>query len=213
MDRRRRGGVDGVDRDRSDAVDRGRSPAQNGAAEHHARSWSSLTHVRVGPRHQDAYTPAQRLLRLIEDLAKFARPPRTRRRPARPAICDTATAAAAVPAQRCYVGHSIGLLRIGAGTTRDLAATFSNGKGARVARKRPTASDVPQSPAHASASSSAVAVPDGDDALTHAQMRALRRCAPLNTAEFKAQRLVVAQQHRFSVQRILRRSPARRDPS
>ena len=45
---------------------------------------------------------------------------------------------------------------------------------------------------------------DGADALTVAQTRALRRCAPLSTAEFKAQRLVLAQQHRLSVLRILR---------
>jgi hypothetical protein len=82
-----------------------------------------------------------------------------------------------------------------------------------VARKRPTASDVPQLPADPAALESALAQADADDALTHAQTHALRRCAPLNTAEFKAQRLVVAQQHRFSVQRILRRSAARRDPS
>ena len=45
---------------------------------------------------------------------------------------------------------------------------------------------------------------DGADALTVAQARALRRCAPLSSAEFKAQRLVLAQQHRLSVLRILR---------
>ena len=82
-----------------------------------------------------------------------------------------------------------------------------------MARKRPTASGVPQIPAHPAAAPRVVAEPHGDDALTQAQTRALRRCAPLNTAEFKAQRLVVAQQHRFSVQRILRCSPARRDAS
>ena len=82
-----------------------------------------------------------------------------------------------------------------------------------MARKRPTASDVPQIPTNGAASPRVFAEPDGDDALTHAQARALRRCAPLNTAEFKAQRLVVAQQHRFSVQRILRRSSVRRNPS
>lgn len=81
-----------------------------------------------------------------------------------------------------------------------------------MARKRPTASDVQQIPADPAASHRVVAQPDGDDALTHAQTRALRRCAPLNTTEFKAQRLVVAQQHRFSVQRILRRASTRRDP-
>ena len=82
-----------------------------------------------------------------------------------------------------------------------------------MARKRPNASDVPQIPVDPSASPRVVTDPDGDDALTHAQTRALRRCAPLNTAEFRAQRLVVAQQHRFSVQRILRRTSAGRDPS
>ena len=81
-----------------------------------------------------------------------------------------------------------------------------------MARKRPTASDVPQIPASPGPSLRVVAQPDGNDALTHAQTHALRRCAPLNTAEFKAQRLVVAQQHRFSVQRILRRASVRRDP-
>lgn len=80
-----------------------------------------------------------------------------------------------------------------------------------MARERPTASDVPQISAHPAASPRVVTEPDRDEALTHAQTHALRRCAPLNTAEFKAQRLVVAQQHRFSVQRILRRSSARRD--
>lgn len=75
-----------------------------------------------------------------------------------------------------------------------------------MTRKRPTASDVPQIPAEPDAWRRVVAEPDGDDALTHAQTHALRRCAPLNAAEFKTQRLVVAQQHRFSVQRILRRS-------
>lgn len=82
-----------------------------------------------------------------------------------------------------------------------------------MARKRPTASGVLQLPANPSASPSVVTEPDRDDALTYAQTHALRRCAPLNTAEFKAQRLVVAQQHRFSVQRILRRSPAGREAS
>jgi hypothetical protein len=82
-----------------------------------------------------------------------------------------------------------------------------------VARKRPTASDVPQISAEPGVALRVVAEADGDDALTHAQTRALRRCAPLNTAEFKAQRLVVAQQHRFSVQRILRRTSARRQAS
>ena len=81
-----------------------------------------------------------------------------------------------------------------------------------MARKRPTASDVPQIPANPAGSPRGFAEPDGIDALTHAQTHALRRCAPLNTAEFKAQRLVVAQQHRFSVQRILRRASVRRDP-
>ena len=80
-----------------------------------------------------------------------------------------------------------------------------------MARKRPSASDVPQISDNPAAAPRVVAQPDGDDALTHAQTRALRRCAPLTTTEFKAQRLVVAQQHRFSVQRILRRSPARRE--
>jgi hypothetical protein len=37
-------------------------------------------------------------------------------------------------------------------------------------------------------------------------MHALRRCAPLSTDEFRAQRLVIAQAHRFSVKRILRLS-------
>ena len=82
-----------------------------------------------------------------------------------------------------------------------------------MARKRPTASAVPQISTNGSALPRADAEPDGDDALTQAQTRALRRCAPLSTSEFKAQRLVVAQQHRFSVQRILRRSSDRRDPS
>lgn len=80
-----------------------------------------------------------------------------------------------------------------------------------MAHKRPAASDVPHISANPSASLRVVAEPDRDDALTHAQTHALRRCAPLNTDEFKAQRLVVAQQHRFSVQRILRRSSARRE--
>ena len=82
-----------------------------------------------------------------------------------------------------------------------------------MARKRPIASDVPQIPAHPSAAPRVVTDPDRNDALTHAQTHALRRCAPLNTDELKAHRLVVAQQHRFSVQRILRRSSDRRDAS
>ena len=80
---------------------------------------------------------------------------------------------------------------------------LSNGRGQNGAQA-PTASDVPQVPANPDAAPRVVAEPDADDALSHAQTRALRRCAPLNTTEFKAQRLVVAQQHRFSVQRILR---------
>jgi len=80
-------------------------------------------------------------------------------------------------------------------TSWDLAATF-RAKGASVARKRPTASDVSLSLTDAGASDRAglAAEPDPDPgALTPAQTRALRRCAPLNSSEFEAQRLVVAQ--------------------
>jgi len=73
-----------------------------------------------------------------------------------------------------------------------------------VARKRPTASDVSLIPVTRDAFLGAGAALNRADALTLAQTRALRRCAPLSSAEFKSQRLVLAQQHRFSVLRILR---------
>jgi hypothetical protein len=74
-----------------------------------------------------------------------------------------------------------------------------------VARKRPAASDVTLTLAVPDATLRVDAGPDDPDALTLAQTRALRRCAPLNAEEFKAQRLVIAHQHRLSVKRILRR--------
>ncbi|HVF78736.1 MAG TPA: hypothetical protein VNA28_10595 [Solirubrobacteraceae bacterium] len=76
-------------------------------------------------------------------------------------------------------------------------------KGVDVPRKRPAASDASAVPAGADAADRESL--EADDALTYAQTRALRRCAPLNSADFKAQRLVVAQQHRLAIRRILRR--------
>lgn len=69
---------------------------------------------------------------------------------------------------------------------------------------RLAASDVSQSSSPLDVARRKGAAPDGADALTQAQASALRRCAPLSTTEFKAQRQVIARQHRFSVMRILR---------
>jgi hypothetical protein len=73
-----------------------------------------------------------------------------------------------------------------------------------VARKRPTASDESQIAPGPNEPRRVGAAPDGADALTYAQARALRRCSPLSHSEFKAQRQVLAQQHRLSVMRIVR---------
>jgi hypothetical protein len=54
-----------------------------------------------------------------------------------------------------------------------------------VARERPTASDVSQIPAVLDVRPVRGA-PDRPDALTQAQAHALRRCAPLTSADFKA---------------------------
>ena len=77
-----------------------------------------------------------------------------------------------------------------------------------MARKRPTASDASQIPANADPATTGGARPGRAGALTEAQSQALRRCAPLSPAEFKAQREVIAQQHRWAVMRILRRADA-----
>ena len=61
-----------------------------------------------------------------------------------------------------------------------------------MARKRPTVSDVSQIPADLEPSRAVPGGPDGVDGLSHAQARALRRCTPLTSAEFKAHREVRA---------------------
>jgi len=80
------------------------------------------------------------------------------------------------------------------GTRRDAADSgeilISNGKGPIVARLRPNASDVvvPQDPR------GLVKAPRTTEAeLTRAQAHALRRCAPLTAAQFKARRLFADQ--------------------
>ena len=78
-----------------------------------------------------------------------------------------------------------------------------------MARKRPTASDVPRIPATDDGAGTGDAQRPGAGALTEAQGHALRRCAPLTPDEFKAQREVIAQQHRWAVMRILRRAADR----
>jgi len=60
-----------------------------------------------------------------------------------------------------------------------------------VERERPTASDVQQTLADLDGAISDASRPargalDDGGALSHAQMRALRRCAPLTSAEFEA---------------------------
>ncbi len=62
-----------------------------------------------------------------------------------------------------------------------------------MARERPIASDVLQSPARPDASPS-VGVP-GADGLTYAQAHALRRCARLSKADVQAQKDLLAQRH------------------
>jgi hypothetical protein len=97
----------------------------------------------------------------------------------------------------------IGLLRSGAGTSWDLEVAFLTPKGASVARERPTASDV-------SPLSTVLDVrparggPDRPDALTHAQARALRRCAPLTSADFNVRGREV-QQRTLSLRQFLAR--------
>ena len=84
---------------------------------------------------------------------------------------------------------SIGLLRPERGDElRRLGGLPSTRKGAIVARKRPTVSDVPQIPASPEASRPARDQHGGVDGLSHAQVHALRRCTPLTSAEFKAHR-------------------------
>jgi len=76
-----------------------------------------------------------------------------------------------------------------------------------VARERPTASDVQQTLAEIDRAIVGVAgrargAPDDDGGvLSHAQMRALRRCAPLTRAEFKEHRQL-AQKRKPSLSRI-----------
>lgn len=78
-----------------------------------------------------------------------------------------------------------------------------------MARKRPIASDVPQTLADLDgaifdSSRSARGALDDGGALSHAQMRALRRCAPLTSAEFKAHRQL-AGPRKLSLRSILHR--------
>jgi len=76
-----------------------------------------------------------------------------------------------------------------------------------VARERPTASDVQQTLAEIDRAIVGVAGPargapdDDGGVLSHAQMRALRRCAPLTRAEFKEHRQL-AQKRKLSLSRI-----------
>jgi len=76
-----------------------------------------------------------------------------------------------------------------------------------VARERPTASDVQQTLAEidraiVGVTGRARGAPDDDGGvLSHAQMRALRRCAPLTRAEFKEHRQL-AQKRKLSLSRI-----------
>jgi hypothetical protein len=73
-----------------------------------------------------------------------------------------------------------------------------------VARKRPTASDVPPIPADLDPARPARGEPDAADGLSHAQARALRRCTPLTNAGFKPHPQVRVEQ-RKSLRRILGR--------
>ncbi|HEV7883440.1 MAG TPA: hypothetical protein VGO81_07715 [Solirubrobacteraceae bacterium] len=98
-----------------------------------------------------------------------------------------------------------------------MGVAFLTRKGASVARERPTASDVSQIPAVLDIR------PERDgrervDGLTRAQAHALRRCAPLTSADFKEHRRAV-QQHMLSLRHVLARgagdggtSPARSVP-
>lgn len=76
-----------------------------------------------------------------------------------------------------------------------------------MARERPTASDVQQTLAEIDRAIVGVAgrargAPDDDGGvLSHAQMRALRRCAPLTGAEFKEHRQL-AQKRELSLSRV-----------
>jgi hypothetical protein len=70
-----------------------------------------------------------------------------------------------------------------------LAGIPSERKGAGVARKRPTASDVVP-PIHIAPED---AKPDAWAALTRAEAHALRRSTPLTPAQFKAQRRLAEQ--------------------
>ena len=76
-------------------------------------------------------------------------------------------------------------------------------KGASVARKRPTASDVSPIPPVLD-----VPPPHGathrPDSLTQAEAHALRRCAPLTSADFRARGRQV-QERRLSLRQILAR--------
>jgi hypothetical protein len=80
-----------------------------------------------------------------------------------------------------------------------------------VARERPTASDVLQISAVPDVSP-VRGGPDRPDALTHAQAHALRRCAPLTSADFKARGREL-QQRRLSLKQILARDVGNNTPS
>jgi hypothetical protein len=69
-----------------------------------------------------------------------------------------------------------------------LEAVFHTPKGAIVARKRPTVSDVAQIPADLDVSPTVRGTADGAIGLSHAQARALRRCTPLTADDFKTYR-------------------------
>jgi hypothetical protein len=87
----------------------------------------------------------------------------------------------------------IGLLRPERGDElRRPGGLPSTRKGAIVARKRPTVSDVSQIPVDLEALRPLRGRPEGVEGLSHAQVRALRRCTPLTSAEFKAHRDVLA---------------------
>jgi hypothetical protein len=84
-----------------------------------------------------------------------------------------------------------------------LEVAFLTRKGATVARERPTASDVSLIPAALDVRPQRGGS-DRPDTLTSAQAHALRRCAPLTRADFKARGREV-QQRRLSLRQILAR--------
>ena len=78
-------------------------------------------------------------------------------------------------------------------------------RGATVTRKRPIASDVPQM---LGSSKRGLAGRDRDVALSAGEQRALRRSAPLSTAQFKAVGELV-ERGELPLRRFLRRHHAR----